>query len=312
LSDIVITEFMNEKVVGELAAQFEVTYDPTLFRDTTRLSGLLADARALIVRNQTQVNSALLDRAPRLRAVGRLGVGLDNIDTPGCRARSIEVFPATGANARAVAEYVLAVTIMLLRGAFSTTDAVAGGRWPRELVAGGLEAKDRTMGLIGFGEIGQLVASIVKPIGMQVAVYDPAVPSEHHALSALEAVRHDSLDSLLSSSDVVSLHIPLNEVTRGLLSSDRIESMKPGSILINTARGGIVDEGAALAALRSGRLRGLALDVFEREPLDGGRFPEKLPGLILTPHIAGLTSEANDRVSMLIAQRVKKFLGESL
>lgn len=308
MPDIVITEFMDSAAVDALSKKFDVLYDPALVDDPERLSSLLADARSVIVRNRTQVNGQLLGYGPRLQVVGRLGVGLDNIDLSECAKRSIEVIPATGANARAVAEYVIAAALMLLRGAFAATHQVASGQWPRVALSNGLEASGRVLGLVGFGAIGQMVATLARPMGFQIAVYDPLIDKNSIVLNDHSAQRHESIDTLLAICDVVSLHIPLTDQTRGLINKARIEKMKKGAVLINTARGEIVDEAAAIAALQSGQLRGLALDVFASEPVAQGTFAQNIPGLILTPHIAGLTEEANQRVSSLIAQRVGDFL----
>lgn len=304
---IIITEFMDEAAVQELAGRFTVRYEPDLVDRRNDLLAALADADAVIVRNRTQVDTALLAAAPRLKVVGRLGVGLDNIDVGACRDRKIEVIPATGANARAVAEYVIATSLMLLRGAYVATTEVAAGSWPRTAYSNGLEAEHRTLGIIGFGGIGQLTARLTRGIGMDVAAFDPMLPADS-AVWKETGVRRLELDALLAASDVVTLHIPLTPDTRNLFDARRIAAMKAGSILINTARGGIVDEAALAAALKSGQLRGAAIDVFDQEPVKGGGALADAPNLILTPHIAGLTEEANVRVSSVVAERVAAVL----
>ena len=308
MPDIVITEFMDSAAVDALSKKFDVLYDPALVDEPSRLAPALANARSVIVRNRTQVNAQLLDHGPKLKVVGRLGVGLDNIDLGECAKRSIEVIPASGANARAVAEYVIGTALILLRGAFAASNQVANGQWPRVALSNGLETNGRVLGLIGFGAIGQLVALLARPLGFQIAVYDPMVGAKSSVFKTHDARCHESIDDLLANADVVSLHIPLTDQTRGLFNQVRIANMKKGAVLINTARGEIVDENAAIAALQSGHLRGVALDVFAQEPVPQGVFEQNIPGLILTPHIAGLTKEANERVSTLIAQRVSEFL----
>jgi len=262
-----------------------------------------AHADALIVRNRSQVNAELLAAAPRLLAVGRLGVGLDNIDLPGCEARGITVIPATGANARAVAEYVIGTMLSLLRGAYASTADVAAGKWPRNALSQGLEAHGRTLGVVGFGGIGRLAAQLARGLGMRVVGSDAALPPGHPAWQETGA-EPLPLDDLLAQADVVTLHVPLTPETRHLLDAARIDRMRAGAVLINTSRGGIVDEAALADALRAGRLRGAALDVFEHEPLPAGSPLAQAPNLILTPHIAGLTQEANTRVSDMVAAGV--------
>lgn len=308
---IVITEFMDEPAVAALSRRFDVRYDPQLVDARDELLQACAAADALIVRNRTRVDAALLAAAPKLRAVGRLGVGLDNIDVQACRARDIAVLPATGANARSVAEYVIATALVLLRGAYTHSHAVAAGKWPRNALSGGLEAAGRTLGIVGFGGIGQLTAQLARGLGMRVVAHDAMVDAAA-PIWTQTGVEPVALDDLLARSDVVTLHIPLTAETAGLLDASRLARMKPGAILINTARGGIVDESALAQALRSGALGGAAIDVFDQEPLPAGSPLADAPNLILTPHIAGLTREANERVSSLVAQRVAQALGSNL
>jgi len=239
----------------------------------------------------------------RCRVVGRLGVGLDNIDLDACRARSIEVFSAPGANARSVAEYVVAAALILLRGAYQSSDLVAAGRWPREALAGGREAGGKTLGLVGFGDIGRLTAALARGVGMLSIAFD-ALLERDDPVFARTGVQRVSLDELTAQADVVSMHVPLDAATRRLFDARRIASIKPGAVLINSARGGIVDEAAVAAALRSGRLGGAALDVFGAEPLALGSPLTGCPNLLLTPHVAGVTHESNRRVSALIADKV--------
>ncbi|HYG44394.1 MAG TPA: hydroxyacid dehydrogenase [Bordetella sp.] len=304
---IVISEFMDEAAVAALRADFDVRYEPDLVDRRGALLAALAGADALIVRNRTQVDTALLAAGPKLKAVGRLGVGLDNIDVPACQAGGIAVLPATGANARAVAEYVMAAALMLLRGAYQSSAQVAAGAWPRTELSNGLEAETRTLGIVGFGGIGRLTAGLAQGLGMRVAAHDPMLGDDDPAWRET-GVQALSLDALLARADVLTLHIPLTDATRNLLDAGRLASMKSGAVLINTARGGIIDEAALAQALRSGQLRGAAIDVFQNEPLPAGSPLADAPNLLLTPHIAGLTQEANTRVSSMVAQRVAQAL----
>ena len=307
MARIVICEFIDERALPRLRAAHDVLYDPKLVDDPPRLLGEAARADAIIVRNRTQVRGELLAALARCRVVGRLGVGLDNIDVPGCEARGMQVIPATGANALSVAEYVVATGMLLLRGAYQSTAAVAGGQWPRNALSGGREAGGKTLGLIGFGSIGQLTARLARAVGMQVAAFDAMMDDDHPAFAEAGA-RCAGLDEVITMSDVVSLHVPLVDSTRGLFSAARIASMKQGAVLINTARGGIVDEVALAGALRGGHLGGAAIDVFGTEPLASSPHFEGCPNLVLTPHVAGVTAEANERVSFLIAERVLEAL----
>ena len=303
MKKIVISEFMDEAAVDTLRDRFLVHYDATLVDHPGRLAADLADAHALIVRNRTQVSSELLQTATHLSVVGRLGVGLDNIDMSACAARNVAVFPATGANAQAVAEYVIAATLMLLRGAYLRSADVAAGEWPRQALSNGREAAGSVLAVIGFGGIGQLVARLARGLGMTVVGYDPQQPADAPCWNETGA-RCMALDEALAAADVVTLHVPLTDATRNLLDTTRIGLLKPGAIVINTARGGTIDESALAAALQEKRLAGAALDVFADEPLHAGSPLAAAPNLILTPHIAGLTVQSNERVSSLVAARV--------
>jgi (S)-sulfolactate dehydrogenase len=300
---IVITEFMDTAAVDLLSAHHATHYDPTLVDRRDELKSRLLDADALIVRNRTQVNAELLGGAPRLSVVGRLGVGLDNIDVVTCAQRGVNVIPATGANALAVAEYVIAAAMLLLRGAYFATPDVAAGRWPRNALSNGRELSGKTLGIVGFGGIGRLTARLARALGMDVAAFDAQLPAGDAAWED-EAVQPRTLDALLTRADVLTLHVPLLPATRHLVDASRIAAMKRGAILINTSRGGVVDEAAVAAALTSGHLGGAALDVFEHEPLPEGSPLAGCPNLLLTPHIAGVTAESNERVSAMIAERV--------
>ena len=304
---ILITEFMDEAAVASLQASFQTTYDATLVDRRAEMLEKLADVDALIVRNRTQVNAEVLAAAPKLKVVGRLGVGLDNIELPACKARNVEVIPATGANALAVAEYVIATAMILLRVAYVSTASVTAGQWPRGPLSNGREIGGKTLGIVGFGGIGQLTASLAQGLGMRVVATDPMINAASPVWKET-GVTCLSLDQLLAESDVISLHIPLVSETRNLINAARLATMKPDAVLINSARGGIIDETALAAALKAKRLGGAALDVFDVEPLKVGSPFTDCPNLVLTPHIAGVTAESNTRVSSMIAERVAAFL----
>jgi (S)-sulfolactate dehydrogenase len=289
--------------VAQLAAAHDVLYDPKLVDDAPRMRTEAATAHAFIVRNRTQVRGDLLAALKHCKVIGRLGVGLDNIDVPACEAAGMQVIPATGANALSVAEYVVASAMVLLRGAYQSTTEVTAGKWPRNALSNGREAGGKTLGLVGFGSIGQLTAKLAQGVGMSVVAFDPMMAAEHPVF-AHTGVRCVSLDALTASADVISLHVPLLPSTRDLFSAKRIAAMKPGAVLINTARGGVVDEAALAAALKSGHLGGAALDVFGTEPVPVNNPFADCPNLLLTPHIAGVTAEANERVSFMIAEKV--------
>lgn len=300
---VIITEFMDEAALTAFDDRFDVHYDATLVDSPDQMAEMLTNAQAIIVRNRTQVTQAMLDGAPDLRAVGRLGVGLDNIDLDACAARDVAVLPATGANSQSVAEYVLGMSMGLLRsGYWSNADMLSGG-WPRGTLGATTELGGKTLGLYGFGNIAQLLAQKARGLDMQIAAFDPFLPDTDPAWQGVERL---DADSIFSVPDVLSLHVPLTDQTRGLVNAVRLDQMKSSSVLVNTARGGVVDEQALANALCDGAIAGAALDVFEVEPMttDSGKHFKDVPNLILTPHIAGVTADANTRVSHVTVQNV--------
>lgn len=311
MSTIVISEFMDSVAVSRLESSCDVLSDPTLVDSPDLLKKKLVSARGLIVRNRTRVDESLLSTAKKIEVVGRLGVGLDNIDTEYCASRNIEVIPATGANSHSVVEYVITSALMLMRGSFvfDITTRMLSGDWCRE-DAVGHELAGKTLGLVGLGGIARQVAAYGVGLGMDVVAYDPNVLADD---SAWQVARNVSLDGVAELSDVVSIHVPLTPTTRHLIGSDFLGAMKPASVLVNTSRGGVLDESSLVDALKKQKLRGAALDVFEEEPLtpNTSKKFEGLSNLILTPHIAGVTVESNSRVSHYIAERVLSHLGLS-
>ncbi|WP_144639125.1 hydroxyacid dehydrogenase [Bordetella genomosp. 13] len=304
MHDIVVTEFMDEAALAPLAARYRVHYDPELHADAAAIVRLARGARALVVRNRTRVDAALLAGCPALRVVGRLGVGLDNIDLPACAARGIPVEAAVGTNDVSVAEHTFAALLWLHKSALRRTADVARGQWPRS-PAGNNEIAGRTLGIIGLGRIGRRVAARALAFDLHVQACDPALEAGAFAAAG---VRQASLDDLLRTSDIVSLHCPLNDSSRGMLDAARLSTLRPGAVLLNTARGGILDESAVVAMVRDGRLGGALLDVFGDEPLAADAGLADVPNLLLSAHTAGLTQEAFSRASHHVADRVRQTL----
>ncbi|MBE9552480.1 MAG: hydroxyacid dehydrogenase [Proteobacteria bacterium] len=308
MADIVITEFMDDAVAAALAGDHDVLYEKDLVDRPEDLAREASRARALIVRNRTRVDAALLDQCPKLKVIGRLGVGLERIDLAACAARGVEVCPARGANAVSVAEYVIATMLLLLRGAYRATDRVIAGEWPRNALIG-REAAGATLGLIGFGDIARHVAVRAAALGMDLVAFDPFVHAEDPAWRQLR-VESLTLEQLLDFSDVISLHTPYTAETANLIDAAAFQTMKQDAILINTTRGGIVDEDALVEALKNGWIGGAAMDVFADEPMtveSGARYAD-VPNLVLTPHIAGVTEEGNRWISVLTVQNVLRVL----
>ena len=308
MADVLISEFMDKGVAEGLMSEFDVHWDPDLWSKRDELLAQVASAKAIVVRNGTLVNKELLDAAPNLKVVARMGVGLDTIDVEACKARGIEVCPSIGANAVSVAEYVIATAMILLRGPtyFATSDVVAGA-WDRPKFAGATEIAGRTMGIVGFGSIGQVVGKKARGMGMEVIAFDLMMPDDHPAWADARRV---SLDDLVAEADVVSLHCPKLPETIDLIDKRQFQRMKPGAVLVNSARGGIVNEAACADALRSGRIAGAALDTLDVEPITPqvGALFQGIDNLILTPHVAGVTRESNRRIAEVAAEIVRRHM----
>lgn len=265
------------------------------------MAGYGSYSDVIIVRNTIEVRGQVLDALSACKIIGRLGVGLDNIDLDACRKRNIQVIPAIGQNALSVAEYVIAVTMLLLRRSYFSTGLVVAGKWPRASLAEGRETSGKTIGIIGYGSIGRCTAKLAAAVGMDVVVSRRAGQDEVGICSM-------PIREFVSKCDVISLHLPLNAETRAMVDTDFISQMKPGAILINVSRGGVVVEPDLADALKSGHLGGAAVDVFDQEPLAPGSIWEGVPNLILTPHIAGVTKESEERVCKFVAEKVSSML----
>ena len=308
MSSILISEFITSQALDTLRSRHEVIYDPDLYKDRSALIAAMQNIDALVVRNLTQVNEEVLAASSKLKLVGRLGVGLENIELSACAKRNIKVIPATGANAESVAEYVVGAAVALTRGFIPATMATLKGEWPRPRFSGYHESLGKILGIVGFGSIGRVVAKKAHAFGLQCIAYDPLLSGDTLKLDGF-SVPLLNLKDLLSKSDVVSLHLPFLPETKNLLNATTLDLLKEGACLINTARGGIVDELALAERLRSGRIGGAAIDVFSAEPAKDLNHFLGIENLILTPHIAGVTHESNERVSQMIADEVNRYLG---
>lgn len=266
----------------------------------------LSTAHGLIVRSATKVGAEMLATATALRVVGRAGVGVDNIDLAAATERGIAVLNAPAGNTVSAAELTLALILSMVRCVAEADASIRAGEWARSRFKGA-ELRGRTLGLVGAGRIGGEVAKRCRAFGMNVVAYDPYLTDERAAeIHAERAELHD----VLERADVVSLHVPLTDTTRGMIAAAELARMKKGSFLVNVARGGIVDEAALAAALESGHLAGAALDVFANEPLEEGSALRRAPNLVLTPHLGASTQEAQELVATEIAEAVRAALAE--
>lgn len=311
---ILITEVIWKEGIKELKEQgFEVDYDESLWKNRKKILEVIGKYDAIIVRNQTNVDEELLNSAVKLKVIGRLGVGLDNINIPKSREIGAKVVFAKNANATSVAEYVMAVIMEASRPLHLAGSDVRKGNWNRKLHTYG-ELYNKTIGLIGLGEISHRVSIRAKSFGMKVIGYDPFITEFDHILSESNVIRKSTIEDVLVESDFISLHIPLTSKTRNLISKDEFRLMKPSSFLINSSRGGIVDEIALANALDQYEISGVFLDVLESEPLENNHELLKYKNVVITPHIAGLTEESQIRTSLLVAKETATILkgGNSL
>jgi len=266
----------------------------------------LADAEALIVRSATRVTPTLLDKAPRLRAIGRAGVGVDNIDLQEATRRGVLVMSTPGGNAVSVAEHTFALMLALARGVPKMDAALREGRWEKS--SSGTEVRGKTLGLIGLGRIGSEVARRAEAFDMRVIAYDPYISEAAAKELQVELV---SLDKLMAESDFISLHTALSPATQNLINPRSIAKMKKSARIINAARGELIDEAALAEALKSGRLAGAAIDVFLEEPPKNSPLVG-LPNVIATPHIAGSTQEAQEEVGTQVAVQIRDYLKDGI
>ena len=267
----------------------------------------MADADALVVRSRTQVDASLLSTAPRLRVVGRAGAGVDNIDLTTATEKGVLVMNTPGGNSISVAEHTLALISSLARRIPAAHASLSQGRWDKSGLVG-YELHGRTLGLIGLGRIGLMLARVAHALGLQLLAFDPYVSQEY---AEANNVQLRSLEDLLAESDIVSLHLPLAPQTRGLMNAERLAMMKSTAWLINTARGALIVENDLVQALSEGRLGGAALDVFENEPEVSPALCD-LDNVVLTPHIAGSTQEAQAQVGLTIARQVLAYLKQGV
>lgn len=303
---VLISEAMVEETLKAFEGVARATYQPELHKDRAALLMGVAEADALIVRNATRVDAELIAHAPNLRVVGRLGVGLDNLDLVALAQRDIPVTWAVGMNAVSVAEFVMGAVLTFARRYSVVSAEVQAGRWNRQ--AGiGFELHGKRLGLVGAGDIGSRLARRAEAFGMSVTAHDPVLTGGSYAVQEL-GVKPASLEEVLRTADFVSLHAPLLPSTRHLIRSETLALMKEGSYLINTSRGGLVDEAALAEALEGGRLAGAALDVRAVEPPGADDPLRRLPNVILTPHVAGRTFESELRVSRHIVEDVMRVL----
>jgi len=290
---VLVREEIADAGVELLRAKFDVTVDTE-----SPLEDILGDYDALIVRSATKVTAGVLEHGAKLKVIGRAGVGVDNVDVDTATRRGIVVANAPESNVVSAAEHTIGLLAALARNIPQAHAALREGRWERSKW-GGVELADKTLGVLGFGRIGRQVARRALGLQMRVVAYDPYVAAERFRELGAE---QSSFDEVLARSDFVTVHLPLNEETRGVVGEEAIRKMRDGARLVNAARGELVDEAALIASLTSGKLAGAAIDVFAQEPYSGPLL--EAPNVVLTPHLAASTDEAQDRASLIVAEQV--------
>ncbi len=268
------------------------------------LARILGEYDGLIVRSATKVTKAALERAGRLKVIGRAGIGLDNVDLAAASARGIVVMSTPGGNTITTAEHTIAMMLALCRHIPQATASCKAGTWEKNRFIG-VEVFNKTLGIVGLGNIGQIVADRALGLKMKVVAHDPFLSLERARSLGVELV---DLDTLLARADILTVHTPLTAETRGLIGARALARATRGILVINCARGGIVDEAVLAAAIESGQVRGAALDVFEQEPPPPDHPLLKLPQVICTPHLGASTAEAQENVAIAIAEQVVGYL----
>ena len=263
------------------------------------LEDRIGDYDAIVIRSATKLTADVLERAERLTVLGRAGVGVDNVDVDAATRRGIVVANAPESTVVSAAEHAVGLLVALARHIPQAHASLKQGRWERSSY-GGIELEGKTLGVLGFGRIGQQVARRAVGLGMNVVAHDPFVAKERYR--ELGVTRAETADEVLAAADFLTLHLPLSDETRGTIDAATLAKLRPSAYLVNAARGELVDERALVDALRSGRLAGAALDVFSAEPYEGPLL--ELDNVVVTPHLAASTEEAQDRAGVIVAEQV--------
>ena len=302
---ILITEFMNQSAIDLLNKKFDIIYDNKLWSKEELLKKNIQEVDCIVVRNKTQLNSSVLLKAKKLKFIGRLGVGLDNIDTNFSKLKNIKVQIATGMNADSVAEYVINCSLSLLRKLPNLNTKTLKGEWPRTTISSN-ELQGKTLGIIGFGLIGRKVANLATAFGVNILAHDPYLNQNDFEKNIIKLT---TLEKIFSMADIISIHLPLSENTLNLINQNSFLKMKNKPLIINSSRGGIINEEDLLDAYFKKHISGFAIDVYQNEPVEKNFLNKIKPDMncILTPHIAGITEESNERVSKFIADKIIDF-----
>jgi D-3-phosphoglycerate dehydrogenase len=300
---VLISDEMSPRAAEILAASPAVQVDVRFGLTAGDLKAVIADFDGLLVRSRSKVTADVIEAGKRLKIIGRAGIGVDNIDVSAASRRGIIVENAPSGNAVTTAEHALCLLLSLARHIPQATASMKAGKWEKNKFSG-TEIMGKTLGVVGLGNIGRIAADRARGLKMKVLAYDPFIGREAAARLGVELV---DLDELFARADFLTVHTPLTNETRGLIGTAALAKMKRGALIVNAARGGVVDEEALLAALESGHIGGAALDVFAQEPPDAGSVLVGHPRVICTPHLGASTEEAQEKVAVEVAEQLAAF-----
>jgi D-3-phosphoglycerate dehydrogenase len=298
---VLVREEIAEQGVALLREKFDVDVD-----GDSDLAQIIGRYDAIVIRSATKLTADLIAKADNMKVIGRAGVGVDNVDVEAATRRGIVVANAPESNVVSAAEHTVGLLVALARNIPQAHEALKSGRWERSKW-GGVELAEKTLGVLGFGRIGQQVARRALGLQMKVLAYDPFVSAERFRELGVEAA---SIDDVMARSDFLTLHLPLTDETRGSIGAAAFAKMRDGVRIVNAARGELVDEAALVDAVRSGKVAGAAIDVFSQEPYSGPLL--ELPNVVVTPHLAASTEEAQDRAGVIVAEQVAAALDGGL
>ncbi|HMT32274.1 MAG TPA: phosphoglycerate dehydrogenase [Dermatophilaceae bacterium] len=302
---VLLAEELSPATIDALGPDFEIRSCDGA--DRSSLLPALADVDAVLIRSATKMDAEAIAAAPKLKVIARAGVGLDNVDVPAATQAGVMVVNAPTSNITSAAELAVGLMLAAARHISPASQALKGGAWKRSKF-GGVELLDKTVGIVGLGRIGALVAERLRGFGMHIVAYDPyTTPAKASQLGA----RLVDLDELLATADFISIHLPKTPETLGLIGADALAKVKPGVVLVNAARGGIVDETALAEAIRSGRVGAAGLDVFAKEPCTDSPVFE-FDNVVVTPHLGASTEEAQEKAGVSVARSVRLALSGEL
>ena len=303
---VLVADPISDTGIAELQADPQLDVDVKLGRSEDEILTDIADYDALIVRSQTTVTPKIIEAADKLRAIGRAGVGVDNIDQPAATSRGIVVMNTPTGNTISTAEHAFTLLVSLCRSIPQAHQSIVEGRWDRKKYKG-TELNGKTLAILGMGRIGTEFARRAMAFGMRVVAYDPYLSENRARTLRVELV--DDLDDALRQADFITMHMPLTDETKHMINEHRIQNvLKEGARIVNCARGGLIDETALAEALVSGRLGGAAIDAYEVEPPTADNPLLKLPNVVLTPHLGASTNEAQEIVGIEIARQIRNYL----